>query len=271
MISLRPMNPEWSKVIANLARLLATASLVLLVSCAPSRDKARSTAMSRGQQYYQKANYAAAEIQFEKAIQQDANFGQAWLWLGRTEEQLGKTTGALVALKQAVTLMPGQAPPLTELGNFLLVAYVGDPRHPAEVYKQISEIADQLLSEDAESFEGTKLRGFLAASENDSTKAVSLLQKANKQEPGDASVVTALFESLMRSGQKEQAEKIALEFLSRRPDYGPLYTMLGQYYLQSGRKNDAEAILKTKVARNPKEGLYRVELARYYSRTGRAP
>jgi tetratricopeptide (TPR) repeat protein len=270
MINLRPMSTEWSKVIAYLARLLAAATLVLLVSCVQSRDKARSTAMSRGQEYYQKASYAAAEIQFEKAIQQDANFGQAWLWLGRTEERLGKATGAGLALKEAVSLMPGQAPPLTELANFLLVAYTGDPRHPVELYKQISEIADQLLSDDPESFEGTKLRGFLAASENDSTRAVSLLQQANKQEPGDASVVTALFESLMRSGQKEQAEKIALEFLGRKPDYGPLYTMLGQYYLQSGRKNDAEAILKTKVARNPKEGLYRLELARFYSRTGRA-
>lgn len=83
-------------------------------------------------------------------------------------------------------------------------------------------------------------------------------------------VVTELFESLIRSGQKEQAEKIALEFLSKRPDYGPLYTMLGQYYVQSGRKGEAEAILKRKVSKNPKNGLYRVELARFYSRSGRS-
>ena len=225
--------------------------------------------MARGREYYQKGTFAAAEIQFERAIQQDANFGQAWLWLGRTEDRLGHSTGALLALKEAVTLMPKQDAPLTALGDFLLVAYAGNPRHPVELYKQISEIADKLLSRDRESFEATKLRGFLAASENDSAKAVSLLRKANLQKPGDASVVTALFESLMRSGQKEQAEKIALEFVSRRPDYGPLYTMLGQYYVQSGRKGEAEAILKSKVAKNPKNGLYRVELARFYSRNGR--
>lgn len=226
--------------------------------------------MARGQQYYRKGDYRAAEIQFQKAIQPDANFGQAWLWLGRTEERLGNGKPALDALNEAVALMPGQDAPLIEMGNFLLVGYVGNPRHPAELYKRISAIADQLLKIDGESFEGTKLRGFLAASENDSATAVSLLEKANRLKPGEAGVITALFESLMRSGQKDRAEKLALDFLSQRPDYGPLYTMLGQYYAQSGRKPDAEAILKTKVAKNPKNGLYRVELAGFYSKAGRA-
>ena len=253
-----------------LAWLLVVTSLIFLVSCAKNKDKARSTAMSRGQQYYQKAAYAEAEIQFEKAIQNDPKFGQAWLWLGRTEERLGNTVAAIQTLKEGAARMPGQDAPLIELGNVLLVGFAGNPRHPVELYKQISEIADQLLSEDHESFEGAKLRGILAASENDSAVAVSLLEKANRQKPGDAGVVTALFESLIRSGQKEKAEKIALEFLGRRPDYGPLYTMLGEYYLRSGRKGDAEAIFRSKAATNPKNGLYRIELARFYSRTGRA-
>ena len=257
-----------------LSPLLAAASLLSLSSCTQTRDRARTAAMERGQQYFRKGDYRAAEIQFQKGIQldagqRDAEFGQAWLWLGRTEERLGNVKPALDALKQAVTLTPGQDAPLTELGNFLLVGYVGNPRHPAELYKQISAIADQLLQKDGESFEGIKLRGFLAASENDSATAVSLLEKANRLKPGEAGVVTALFESLMRLGERDRAEKLALDFLSLRPDYGPLYTMLGQYYAQSGRKADAEAILTTKTAKNPKNGLYRVELARFYSRANR--
>ncbi|HEY3939664.1 MAG TPA: tetratricopeptide repeat protein, partial [Bryobacteraceae bacterium] len=181
---------------------------------------------------------------------------------------MGNTKSALDALKEAVTLMPGQDLPLVELGNFLLVGYVANPRHPADLYKQISAIADQLLGKNADSFEGTKFRGFLTTTENDPAIAVSLLSKANRLKPGDAGVVTVLFESLIRSGQKEQAETIALDFLRQRPNYGPLYTMLSQYYLQSGRKADAEEILKRKAERNPKNGLYRVELARFYSRGG---
>jgi len=249
--------------------LLAAASLLFLVACTQTRERARTGAMERGHQYYRKGDYRAAEIQFEKTIQQDANFGLAWLWLGRTEERLGNAKAAVDALNQAVTLSPGQDAPLTDLGDLLLVGYVGNPRHPAELYKQISAIADQLLKKDGESFEGTKLRGFLAASENDSATAVSLLEKANRLKPDEAGVITALFESLMRSGQKDRAEKLALDFLSQRPDYGPLYTMLGQYYAQTGRKADAEGILTTKVAKNPKNGLYRVELAKFYSRAGR--
>jgi len=254
------------RVLLLLRSLLAAAAMFFLCSCGESASRA----FARGQQFYGKGNYAEAEIQFEKAIQRDANSGQAWLWLGRTLERQGQLAPALVSLKQAVILMPGQDAPLVEMGNFLLVSYVGNPRRPTDLYKQISAIADQLLTNDGESFEGTKLRGFLAASDNDVETAVSLLEKANRLEPGEAGVVSALFESLIRSGQKERAEKVALDFLSQKPDYGPLYTMLGQYYEQSGRKADAEAILKTKIAKNPKDGLYRIELARFYSRAGGA-
>ena len=270
MVNLRPTRTEMRSVFALRAWLLAVTSLIFLVSCAQNKDKARSTAMSRGQQYFQKGGYADAEIQFEKAIQNDPKFGQAWLWLGRTEERLGNSAAAIQTLKEAATRMPGQDAPLIELGNLLLVGFAGNPRHPVELYKQISEIADQLLSRNRESFDGAKLRGILAASENDSAAAVSLLEKANRQKPGDGGVVTALFESLIRSGEKEKAEKMALEFLNQRPDYGPLYTMLAEYYMRAGRKGDAEALIKSKVARNPKDGLYRIELAGFYSRAGRA-
>ncbi|HEX4137618.1 MAG TPA: tetratricopeptide repeat protein [Bryobacteraceae bacterium] len=260
MLQLRPIG-RWKTVVVFLTLLLA-------ISCSQSKDRARAGALARGRQYYGNGDFRSAEIQFERAIQTDPGFGEGWLWLGRAQERLGSTKPALDALKEAVKLMPGQDSPLIELGNFLLVGYVANPRHPADVYKQISAIADQLLGKNADSFEGIKFRGFLATTENDPATAVSLLSKANRLKAGDAGVVTALFENLVRSGQKEQAETIALDFLRRRPDYGPLYTMLSQYYLQAGRKADAEEILKKKVERNPKNGLYRVELARFYSRAG---
>jgi tetratricopeptide (TPR) repeat protein len=247
--------------------LIVFLALLLTLSCSRSKDRVRSGALARGRQYYQTGDFRSAEIQFRKAIQADPGFGESYLWLGRTQEHLGNTKSALDALKEAVTLLPGQDPPLVELGNLLLVGYVASPRHPADLYKQISAIADQLLGKNADSFEGAKFRGFLAATEN-AAAAVPLLSKANRLKPGDAGVVTALFESLIRAGQKEQAESVALNFLRQRPDYGPLYTMLSQYYLQAGRKADAEAILTKKIQTNPKNGLYRIELARFYSRTG---
>ena len=251
------------------ARLLAVAGVLLLISCAGSADRARRAPLARGQKFYSKADYAAAEIQFQRSIQKDANFGEAWLWLGRTEERLGKFAPALNSLKQAVTLMPGQDAPLIELGNFLLVGYASNQQRSAELYRQVSDIADQLLARNGESFEGTKLRGLLALSENDPATAVPLLEKANRLNSADAGAMTGLVESLIQAGQKKRAEKMALEFLSRRPDYGPLYTMLGQYYAQWGRAADAEAILRRKVASNPNNGFYRIELARFYSRAGR--
>ncbi|HWF11876.1 MAG TPA: tetratricopeptide repeat protein [Bryobacteraceae bacterium] len=240
-----------------------------MISCGQSAEKARQTAFARGKQLYQKADYKAAAIEFQKAIQKDPNFGEAWLWLGRTSEQLENSDGAADAFRQAVPLMPGSDEPLAELGNVLVVEYTGNPRHPAAYFKEASSAADQLIQRNAQSFDGIKLRGFLAAAENDPARAIPLLEQAHQMRPNEAGVVTALFDNLVRSGQTNEAEKLALDFLKQKPDYGPLYTILGQYYVRAKRIGDAEAILKTRIAKNPESNLYRIELARFYTKAGR--
>ena len=246
------------------------ASLLALQACIHNTDKAKQVALRRGQEYYGKGSYADAEIQFRKSLQEDPQFGEGYLWLGRAEERLGSYGPAMAALKQAAGRMPGQEAPEVALGNILLLAYLADPGKPGALYDQISAIAGDLLARHADSFDGLRLNAYLAASGSDPGKAAELFEKANLRRPGQPDIVTALAENLIRVKRGAEAEKISRDFLAQRPDYGPLYTMLYEYYRRAGRGADAEAMLVSKAARNPKEALYRIELARHYARSGAA-
>lgn len=244
-------------------------ALILLQSCASGPASAKRASL-KGEEYFRKGDYADAEIQFRKALQADAKSGEAALWLGRTQIRRGTYGQAIESLRRAKSMMPGQDVPAVELGNALLVAYLADPRHPAELYKQISSISDDLLARHADSYDGTRLKAYLSAADGNPGKAVEYFEKAHKQKPDEVDVVTGLCENLMRSGRQQEAEDLARLFLRKRPDQTALYSMLYQYYMQEKRVADAESILKSQVSNNPKETVFRIELARHYVRSGNA-
>jgi tetratricopeptide (TPR) repeat protein len=241
----------------------------MLLACGHNADKAKRVDLQSGERFYQKGKYADAEIQFRKAIQEDPRFGEAYLWLGRTARERGNYGVARDGFQQAAALMTGQDAPTIELMNLLLMAYVGDPARPRELYRQIVPLSEVLLSENADSFDGIRVKGYLAMLDGDFAKAADFFQKANGIKPDEADVNTAWVESLLLGGQAGQAEEIGRQFLSRKPACGPVYTVLYQYYMSANRPADGEAVLKSKIAANPKESLYRIELARHYVRTGK--
>lgn len=249
---------------------LVICSLLILQSCLHNAEKTRRTAMEHGDQFYKKGLYADAEIQFRRAIQATPQSGEAYLQLGRTEERLGKYREALASLGRAVQLMPNNDAPKIDMANFMLVAYLGNPQRPAGLYQDISTISDELLSRNGDSFEGARLKGYLAVADKRPSVAVEFFEKADRIRPNQPDVITALAESLTLDGKKQDAEARALAFLREKPSYGPLYTFLYQQYMEAGRQAEAESILKSKIDHNPKEGLYRIELARHYARTGRS-
>jgi hypothetical protein len=102
---------------------------IALMACGHDAGRAKQGALQKGRQSYQKSNYGDAEIQFRKAIHEDARFGEAWLWLGRIENQRGHRA-AFDGLTQAVALLPDQDAPRIELANMMLVAWLENPFIP---------------------------------------------------------------------------------------------------------------------------------------------
>ena len=251
-------------------RWTAVAALCFaLVSCGHNADKARQIALQRGQRFYQEGRYADAEIQFRKALQEDKQSGEAYLWLGRSAKQQGNYAAAAEGFRQAMALTPGQDAARIELLNLLLLAYLGDPGKPPELYRQLTQLSQEMLTQNSDSQGGIRVQGYLAMIDGKYAQAVEYFRNAIRLKPDEADVVTALVESLLLDGKAEEAEEVAHDFLRRKPTCGPVYTVLYHYYMGAGRTAEGEAILKSQIAANPKGSFYRIQLAQHYTGIGK--
>ncbi|MDP9170691.1 MAG: tetratricopeptide repeat protein, partial [Acidobacteriota bacterium] len=122
---------------------------------------------------------------------------------------------------------------------------------------------------DIESFDGLRLKGYLAVTDHNSTDAAAYFRRASRIQPMQPDVVLALAQILLEDTKTaEEGEQLIRGLIGRHPDAGLAYDLLYRRYLATSRPADAEAILRAKVAANPLEAQFVTELAEHYRRSG---
>ena len=253
----------------NAAAAIVISCTLLQCSCTLSPEAAKRKAFERGVKLYNSGHYAAASLEFRKAIQKDSKFGEAYLRLGLSESKQAQFQQADAAFNRAVMLMPANPEPKIQLAELYLTSYMADPHKPAALYHRISEIAGQLLSADAHSFPGLRLKGYLAAADNKPKDAIDSFQRAHQVKPDEPDVVAMLVQNLFRDRQSQAGESLALSFIQKHKTYAPLYDILYGHYKDANAAAEAEKILKLKVANNPDSSLFVTQLCRYYWAAGK--
>ena len=84
-----------------------------------------------------------AEVEFERAVDNDKNLYAAWYNLGLVRESRGDFTGARFAYGRTVHYKPGHANALFQLG--LMAEKTGDPAGAIDYYAKAFQINHQLL------------------------------------------------------------------------------------------------------------------------------
>jgi tetratricopeptide (TPR) repeat protein len=245
--------------------IVGLVAAVLSASCGFTARRA----FDRGMKLYEKRQYSEASIEFRKAIQKDPKFGEAYLKLGLTELQQGSSTEAAEALLHAVALMPDSAEPKAELAELYIRTYLSDPTNFAGLYHQASRFTTELLNKDSNSFDGLRLKGYLAIADNKPKEAIENFRRANQIQPDRSDVVGLLVQNLFRDAQSEAGESLALRFLDAHKDYGPLYDILYAHFMELKRLTDAETVLKRKIANSPRNSFFVTQLCRHYWSTGK--
>lgn len=99
--------------------------------------------------------------------------------------------------------------------------------------------------------------------DRDYPKSIEELKKANAIKPNQPEITYLLMQSLIASGEPEEAEKYGLHQVSVTKDAGAIYDKLEEIYLRANKLDRAEQTLQQKVANIP-EAINLVELARFY-------
>jgi len=235
--------------------------VLLNVSCRTDKDRA----LEKGNRFFASANYPEAEINFKKAIQQDPSLGEAYYKLGLAQSRESHVQEAYATLNRARDLLPGRDDVAAAAADASLAMYIRVSPSPG-YYNQVAATAEQLLNKDPKSFDGLRLKGFIAMIDRHYPEAIELLKSANSVKPMQEDIVHALAQCLIQDGQTADGEKLALDLIQKRSAFGPAYDTLYEFYANKNRSADAEAILKKKVSNNPDVIDYRLQLAAYYAR-----
>jgi len=223
--------------------------------------------IDRGNKFFESGRYADAEINYRKAVQKDPKLGEAYYRLGTVLLREAHADEAYKSLVVAAGSLPGRHDVAVALADASFAAYLRNPR-AALYYDQVSSASSAFLKEDPKSFDGLRLKGYVAMFDKHYSEAVRLLRAADEVRPMQQDVVLALVQCLIQVHQDAEAEKLGQSLIQKDKTFVPIYDVLYRLYINGNRLAEAEAVLKAKVANNADNAAYRLELASHYAGTG---
>ena len=254
-----------SERISQLQVATVVMSLGDLVASAGRNKRAKAVQFFRdGLSFLSKDDCEKALQYFEKAVDSDSNYAEAWAQAGFCNEKLGRHAEALEASKKAVSLRPS-AESYFNIG--LASFYLKNYKDAAEAYRQSIKLdpynaADAHFAlglvyrdwgkpdEEIQAYKQTiKLRpDYVVAYERLGSRylkskkfaeAVEVFRQLSALKPGDAIAPNNLGEAYFELNKLNEAMESFRQSIRLKPDYGKAYYNLGRVLLAMGNRDAA--------------------------------
>ncbi len=220
-----------------------------------------------GNKYFSRGKLKEASIMYRRALQKDLKNPDAYYRLALVDLKQNQFAEAAHSLQRAVQLDPSNSDAAAKLADLYFASYLQNPPNRKNEIDEVRAIANTLLKKDPKSYDGLRLKGFLALTERNLPEAIASMQAALRVKPNQPDVMLALSQTLLANKQPAEAETTAKQLMAAHPDFGGSYDFLYGLYARTNRPADAEQLLKTKCGKNPKNGYYMAELAGFYLAT----
>jgi tetratricopeptide (TPR) repeat protein len=201
---------------------------------------------------------------FEKAVESDSNYAEAWAQAGFCREKLGRHSEAIEASRKAVALRPSAESYFNiGLANYYLRQY----REAAESYRQSIRL-DPYNGADAWYALGLVYRDWGKADEEIQaykqairlrpdyasayerlgarysrskkySEAIEIFRQLTALKPGDANAPNNMGEAYFESGKFPEAADAFRQAIRLKPDFGQAYYNLGKCLLAMGNRDGA--------------------------------
>lgn len=220
--------------------------------------------LDKGNGLFSAGRFAEADLNYQKALQKDPSFAEAYYRLGLAEFQEGKLPLSIAHLAHASSLLPSREEVAVAWADSSFAGYLVN-RGDANLYNQVETISQRLLEKNPNSYDGLRLKGYVSMLDRHFPEAIETLKKANAVKPMQPELIEALTQCLIAAGQAAEAETLATDLIHRQPAGGRIYDILYEHYMSAKRPADGEAILKKKIENNPNNLNYRLQLAGYFA------
>ncbi len=250
---------------AALAVVLAAA--LWLWGCSPAKRMVAERYHRQGLELFEQKKYSEAAIAFRKAIQKSPDWGEPYYRLALCDlEKGGDVTRALLALRQAMALMPDHEDVKVRLAGLHIMAYLQHGAIEDFPLRQAHDIAASLLKKKPDSFEGLMLAGQIALLEKKPKEALEQFEKARKIKPDSALAAASAGITQLALGQEQEAGQLLRKSLEMDASLGPAWDALYNLNMRQKRPADAESVCRERINRNPKDPAARLMLANHFFR-----
>lgn len=240
-------------------------SLSELVAASGRNKRAKAVQFFRdGLSFLSKDDCEKALPYFEKAVDSDSNYAEAWAQSGFCNEKLGKHAEALEASKRAVSLRPSAESYFNiGLANYYLKQYKEaaegyrqsiklDPYNAADayyalglVYREWGKADDEIQAYKA----AIRLRpDYIVAFERLGSRylkskkyaeAIEVFRQLASLKPGDANAPNNMGEAYLELNRLNEAVESFRQSIRLKPDFGKAYYNLGRCLLAMGNRDGA--------------------------------
>src|SRR5262249_7236086 len=152
--------------------------------------------MQRGEQSFDQGKDEDASVNLRKAIQKDANLGEAYYKLAQTYLKLNDRRNAYQNYLRAVDLLPDTTEVKVRFADLVGQLYQCDARRPKVLYDQFAKVVGQLAAKDPNGYDALRFEGYQALFDRKLDQGIALLEKANQVKPYEPEVVVPLMASL---------------------------------------------------------------------------
>jgi len=235
-----------SERISQLQQTSSLMSLSELVVASGKNKRAKAVQFFRdGLSFLSKDDCQKALPYFEKAVESDSNYAEAWAQTGFCNEKLGKHAEALEASRRAVTLRPS-AESFFNIGlaNFYLKQY----REAAEGYRQAIKL-DPYNAADAYYALGLVYRDWGKPEEE-----IQAYKQAIRQRPDYTSAYERLGARYFKSRKFPEAIEVFRQLAALKPGDAMAPNNMGEAYLELNRLNEALESFRQSIRLKPDFG-----------------
>src|ERR1043165_6402267 len=240
-------------------------SLSDLVAATGRNKRAKAVQFYRdGLSFLSKDDCEKALPYFEKAVESDSNYAEAWAQTGFCNEKLGKHAEALEASKKAVVLRPSAESYFNiGLANYYLKQYKEaadgyrqsiklDPYQAADAYYalglvyrdwgkadeeiQAYKAAIRLRPDYTVAYERLGSRYLRSKKYNE---AIEIFRQLSALKPGDANAPNNMGEAYFELNRLNDAVESFRQSIRLKPDFGKAYYNLGRTLLAMGNRDGA--------------------------------
>lgn len=231
-------------------------SLSDLVATSGRNKRARAVQFFRdGLSFLSKDDCEKALPYFERAIESDSNYAEAWAQTGFCREKLGRHAEAIEASRKAVSLRPS-AESYFNLG--LAHYYLKQYREAAEHYRNAIRL-DPYNAADAHYALGLVYRDWGRTDEE-----IQAYKQAIKLKPDYVSAYERLGSRYLRSKKYPEAIETYKQITSLKPGDANAPNNMGEAYYEMGLTSDAVEAFKQAIRLKPDFGKAYYNLGRAY-------